>query len=108
MSTIELFKQRFNQYQAGNGSSALSAIRQNAFDAFNQMGIPTSRHEEWKYTRIGGAFNKDLQIPMSLHSTSISSSDLDVLRLPGHDRANELVFVNGMFSFSLSSILISS
>ncbi len=104
MSTIELFKERFNQYRSGNGTSGLSTIRQNAFDAFNQLGIPTSRHEEWKYTRIGGEFNKEHQIPVSQASTSISSFDLDALRLPGHDQANELVFVNGLFSFSLSSI----
>ena len=104
MSTIETFKERFNQYQAGNGTSGLTTIRRNAFDTFNQMGIPTSRHEEWKYTRIGGVFNKEHQIPVSEANTSISSADLDALRLPGHDRANELVFVNGLFSFSLSSI----
>jgi Fe-S cluster assembly protein SufD len=104
MNTLELFKERFNQYRAGNGSSGLSTIRQNAFDAFNLMGIPTSRNEEWKYTRIGGVFNKELQIPISQASTSISSFDLESLRLPGHDRANELVFINGLFSFSLSSI----
>jgi len=104
MSTIETFKERFNQYQAGNGTSGLTTIRRNAFDTFNQMGIPTSRHEEWKYTRIGGVFNKEHQIPASESNSSISSVDLDALRLPGHDRANELVFVNGLFSFSLSLI----
>ena len=104
MGTIESFKERFNQYQAGNGTSGLNTIRQNAFEAFNKMGIPTSRHEEWKYTRIGGVFNKELQIPLNRVNTSISSLDVDALRLPGHDRANELVFVNGLFSFSLSSI----
>ena len=104
MSTIETFKERFNQYQTGNGTSGLTTIRRNAFDTFNEMGIPTTRHEEWKYTRIGGVFNKEHQIPASESNSSISSVDLDALRLPGHDRANELVFVNGLFSFTLSSI----
>jgi len=104
MSTIELFKDRFNQYQAANSVTALSTVRQKAFDVLNQVGIPTSRHEEWKYTRIGGVFNKELQIPLSQISVSLSSFDLDHLRLPGHERANELVFINGMFSFGLSSI----
>ena len=104
MSTIELFKERFNQFQAGNGTSGLSAIRQNAFNAFNVMGIPTTRHEEWKYTRIGGVFNKEHQIPVSQSVTSFTRLDLDPLRLPGHDKANELVFINGLFSLPLSSI----
>ncbi|HYJ38974.1 MAG TPA: hypothetical protein VEV87_10170, partial [Chitinophagaceae bacterium] len=104
MSTIELFKERFNQFQAGSDTSGLSAIRQNAFNAFNLMGIPTSRHEEWKYTRIGGIFNKEHQIPATQIGATFTSLDLDPIRLPGHDQANELVFMNGLFSFSLSSI----
>jgi len=103
MSTIELFKEGFKQYQSGNGTSGLNTIRQKAFNDLNEMGIPTSRHEEWKYTRIGGVFNKEFQIPFG-PASSISSIDLDTLRLPGHEQANELVFINGLFSFSLSSI----
>ena len=104
MSTVELFKERFNQFQVENGSSGLSGLRQNAFNAFNGMGIPTSRHEEWKYTRIGGVFNTAYQIPYTGSGTSVSPVDLDTLRLPGHGLANELVFIDGLFSFSLSTI----
>lgn len=34
----------------------------------------------------------------------MSLKDLDDIRLPGHEQANELVFVNGIFSFPLSTI----
>ena len=59
MNTIDTIKAKYYQMQSNNGSSVLTPVEQRAFDAFNTMGIPTVKHEEWKYTRIGGAFNKD-------------------------------------------------
>src|SRR2546423_732158 len=104
MNTIEFFKERFEQLQSLNGNNLLGEVRRDAFNTFSLMGIPTTRHEEWKYTRIGGLFNKEYQFPIRQLTSSISSTDLDPLRLPGHERANELVFVNGAFSLSLSVI----
>jgi len=103
MNTIEYFKERFDQLQRENSDSGLKFIRQKAFDSFTRLGIPV-RHEEWKYTRISSLFNKEYNFPASEITTSISWADLDTLRLPGHEQANELVFVNGIFSFPLSTI----
>src|SRR5258705_6787676 len=101
MNTIEYFKEHFDQLQPDNN---LDALRQSAFNAFNKMGIPTAKHEEWKYTRIAGLFNKEYQFPASQTITEISAADIDPLRLPGHEQANELIFINGLFSFPHSSI----
>ncbi len=101
---IDYFKERFDQWQPGNGHNGFGAIRQEAFNAFSKMGIPTSKNEEWKYTRIAGLFNKEYQFPQDALTTSVTAKDLDGLRLPGFEQANELVFVNGFFSFPLSVI----
>ena len=90
--------------QAGSNDNGLGAIRQNAFNAFSKMGIPTAKHEEWKYTRIGSLFNKEYELPADQTAELLSAADLTPVRLPGHEQANELVFVNGVFSFSLSTI----
>ena len=103
MNTIEYFKEKFDRLQSANKDSGLAAIRQNAFDAFNKMGIPV-RHEEWKYTRISSLFNKEYNFSVTPIATSVSLNDLNTVRLPGHEQANELVFVNGIFSFTLSTI----
>ena len=103
MNTIEYFKERFDQLQADNSDSGLRAIRQKAFDSFTRLGIPL-RHEEWKYTRINSLFNKEYNLFSGQIPTSVSLGDLDAIRLPAHEEANELVFVNGMFSFALSTI----
>ncbi len=102
MNTIEYFKERFEQLHSDNGSDGISSLRESAFNAFCKMGIPTVKHEEWRYTRISGLFNKEYEFP--LLPVNISEQDLNAVRLPGYEQANELVFVNGVFSFSLSVI----
>jgi Fe-S cluster assembly protein SufD len=103
MTTIEYIKDHFDQLRAANADSSLHGIRQNSFDDFIRMGIPV-RHEEWKYTRINSLFNKEYKFAVSQIATSVSGKDLEAVRLPGHEQANELVFVNGIFSFALSTI----
>src|SRR5689334_2926550 len=103
MDTTVYLKERFNQLQATGKGSSLDAIRTHAFQAFSQMGIPSVRNEEWKYTRIGGLFNKEYQLPI-YPDTTITTEEINAIRLPGHEAANELVFVNGIFSVPLSNI----
>lgn len=103
MNTIENIKVRFDQLQSDTKNGVLADIRKTAFADFNRMGIPI-RHEEWKYTRISGLFNKDYKFPANDVSKSLSSKDLEAIRLPGYDQANELFFINGSFSTVLSVI----
>ncbi len=98
------FKERFDQLQLADKNNGLDAVRQNAFDDFNKFGIPTAKHEEWKYTRIGGLFNKEYLFPQTAADAVLSAAKLDAVRLPGHEEANELIFVNGIFSFALSTV----
>src|SRR5664279_3102469 len=104
MNTIAYFKERFDQIQPHDDHGSLDILREHAFNTFSLLGIPGSKHEEWKYTRVAGLFNKEFQIPAGPLTGSITIDDLDRLRLPGFQEANELVFVNGFYSFSLSRI----
>jgi Fe-S cluster assembly protein SufD len=101
MNTIENIKERFGKLHSQNNDGQLATMRQHAFDAFNKMGVPTSKNEEWKYTRIGTLFNKEFDIARNV---GITSADVAAYHLPGHDDANALVFVNGEFSPSLSLV----
>ena len=89
-----------DQYQQ-QSSESLGLIRSKAMDDFRKMGIPGSRHEEWKYTRVSGIFNKDLHF--GIHS-EIRPADISSYRLPGHDKAIELFFINGFFNAELSTL----
>jgi Fe-S cluster assembly protein SufD len=101
MTTIENIKERFEQLQSQN-KNGLGTIRRNAFEDFNSMGIPTVKHEEWKYTRISKVFNNEFNLP--LIANELSPEDLNAIRLPGYEEANELFFINGIFSFGQSVI----
>ena len=103
MNTIEYIKEQFDQLQSETKDGMLHAIRKNAFADFTKMGIPV-RHEEWKYTRINGLFNKDYKFPASNPTRSLSTKDLESIHLPGYEQANELIFINGVFSTNLSLI----
>ena len=103
MSTLENIKEQFQQIHSRKENSDLKKVELNAFNDLNRLGIPTSRNEEWKYTRIGSVFNKEFQYAPHI-ITEISSVDLDIFRLPGSENANELVFVNGIYNEKLSVI----
>lgn len=104
MSTIENIKEKYRQLLSGNGISVLTPIEQNAFNTFNTLGIPTVKNEEWKYTRISMVFNKEYAFNPENLSSSLTENDLDSIRFPGNQDANELVFVNGLYSPRLSTI----
>ena len=104
MNTNIYFKEHFDELQSADTKSGLDSIRQNAFNEFNRMGIPSIKQEAWKYTRISRLFEKDYQYNVKAGTTSITGADIDAVRMPGHETANELFFINGIFSLSLSSI----
>ncbi len=104
MSTTANFKEQFDRLQSANRDSSLYAIRENAFQTFTKIGVPGNKHEEWKYTPVSLLFNKEYQLADERHIPSLTPEELDELRLPGHQEASELVFINGLFSFPLSTI----
>ncbi|MDQ6609621.1 MAG: Fe-S cluster assembly protein SufD [Bacteroidota bacterium] len=104
MTMIEIIKERYNELQSKNGSSVLTPIEQKAFRVFDKIGVPTVKNEEWKYTRIGNLFNKEYSLATEKAMTAFSAKDFDTVRLPGYQGANELVFVNGVYSVQLSTI----
>lgn len=102
MDTITYFKERFEQLQANPVDTHIKAIRDEAFSEFEQTGIPTVKHEEWKYTRINDFFGKDYHFTTDLKAQSFTAADLEKLQLPGHEEANLIVFINGHFHPELS------
>jgi len=102
MNNTTYLKDYFDNIQLSD-NNRLSSIRKAAFQSFDTLGIPTVRHEEWKYTRISSLFNKEFQISSS-SAGSLNASDVDSLRLPGHEDASELFFINGIYAAGLSAI----
>ena len=81
----------------------LSVVRKSALDEFKTLGIPSARHEEWKYTPIKTKLRDNLQL-IDSHSSLVRE---DAVLPPfsfSHDPGQRLVFINGIFSIEHSNI----
>ncbi|PHR47101.1 MAG: Fe-S cluster assembly protein SufD [Fluviicola sp.] len=73
-----------------------TSIRKEALQALNGMDFPTTRVEEWKYTRVGRITNKTFQ-------QEERKANIEKYKITNLD-AHLVVFVNGYFDASLSTI----
>lgn len=90
-------------YRASSAAQgALAGFNASSWADFQTYGIPPVKHEEWKYARVSSLFRDDLQLPPA--APQVTTADIDALRLPGHENATELVFINGQYISSLSNI----
>jgi Fe-S cluster assembly protein SufD len=100
MSLTETIQNKYSELNAIAGNGLLGSMREKAFEFYNKAGIPTSRNEEWKYTRLTSLTNKNY----ALHTTAVLPSDevLKSIRLKSENAAG-LFFVNGVFIKEISS-----
>lgn len=104
MIDLTYFRTQFEQLQQEDPVGSIAVIREESFDTFNKTGLPTYKTEEWKYTGVSSLFEPAYRSVKHM----LTATDIDALRMPGHHKANELVFVNGLFDATLSSILSNS
>lgn len=86
----------------GNGQSWLHPIRREAMARFSELGFPTPRDEDWKFTNV----TPIAQTPFTLAEegrVELSSRDLVQFLIPGL-ACSLLVFVNGRYSPALSML----
>src|SRR6185437_9412211 len=101
---LEYLGEKFNQLQTIDPDNFLTDVRREGFKNFNKKGLPTFKNEEWKYTSVSDLFKKEYHLTEDEVNTGISKSQVDEIRLPGFENANELVFANGKFVPELSTI----
>ena len=87
-----------------NGASAtlLAGARQEAMDRFLEMGFPTTRDEDWRYTRLDPIWKTEFEPALAGPSDGISAADVDASS-PFDDSSIQLVFINGHYAEELSS-----
>lgn len=84
-----------NINKAYQSTTALDQIKTRALADFNKYGIPTVKHEEWKYTRVGGLF----QTPFEIQPKSSIEPELLLQHLlPCSKDGYTINFENGIFS----------
>jgi Fe-S cluster assembly protein SufD len=96
----EFFIREFENFRSpGNG--LLSGIRKKAIDSFTELGFPTQKNEEWKYTNVSPILNTSFRFPQQ--DLCLTLQDIRPFCIAGKDSIR-LVFENGKFNPALSSI----
>lgn len=97
MSLIEKIETEFKSVANTNNS----ALRKTAFDAFRKLGIPSSRHEEWKYTNIKTKLNETVSLVAADSEVNPVVKNY-IASLPPY--AFRIIFLNGIFHPELSIV----
>ncbi len=84
-------------------STAIDKIRTSAIHQFVNLDVPTTKHEEWKYTNLKNLVNKTYQFPSP--SISDTSKYTPFINQYDEEQANILVFVNGIYVQALSRVI---
>jgi len=95
--------QLLNQRQALNwqGGAWLSELRDRAVTQVQQLTLPTTRDEEWRFTDLSSLQQMTFQSPTE--QVEVAGSYLDSLVLP-EAAGSRLVFINGDYAPDLSSL----
>lgn len=85
----------------GERKAPIHQLRRAALKQFEQLGFPTLRHEEWKYSNVSSLIKEDFDLDTT---SSLTIDDLAPLEIPNLE-GNLLYFVNGRYHPELSRIV---
>jgi Fe-S cluster assembly protein SufD len=104
----ERYLSAFRSYQkngAGRGPAWLKELRESAIASFGELGFPTVRDEDWKYTNIEPIVSTTFERSRRIGKNSAAVEANEIFALAFTDSAaNRLVFINGAYSPELSSL----
>jgi Fe-S cluster assembly protein SufD len=97
IDSFRKFEDRLN----GQSSSEVHRLRKQALKSFQDLGYPTTKHEEWKYTNVSPLIDQNFELSQPYLPGSLSKENIKQFQFPGlEDRT--LVFVNGHYASELS------
>ena len=100
---IEWYLSSFEAFERGlNGKSKLPVhlLRKAAIARFAEMGFPTTRNEDWRFTNITPIVRTEFKPAVRLSNQKVSLKDIERFML---GECHRLVFLNGHFAPELSS-----
>lgn len=98
-SYLETFSQ-FENGAAGNGAGWLRSIRRGAIARFSELGFPTTRDEDWRFTNVAAIADTSFSLPQD-GRVELGPQALEPFRFSG-SACSQLVFVNGRYVPRLS------
>ena len=102
MALLENIQNNFTEFLSALKSSSLDENRKSAINKFFQLGFPTKKDEEYRFTNLKEITEKNYSFfPKPEHS--ISQSQIDELHL-GEEDFDWITFVNGKYTAELSKV----
>ncbi|HXA75707.1 MAG TPA: Fe-S cluster assembly protein SufD [Candidatus Acidoferrales bacterium] len=102
--TIAKYAESFDGFEksaASRDPSWLRKLRQDGFARFSEVGFPTTRDEDWRFTNPGAISKTPFHLIRNGHSLPLQK-DIEQFRMPGV--GCQLVFVDGRFAPGLSAV----
>ena len=99
------YRETFRALQESRGveSSWLNHLRQNAMERFAELGFPSVKEEEWKYTNVAAIARSNFQPAGSSELQQNLGAELAPGSVP-EARSSQMVFVDGILRSDLSSL----
>jgi Fe-S cluster assembly protein SufD len=106
MADKDTYIANFKQYEASAAASApawVREIRNSAIDRFAEQGFPTTKNEDWRFTRVRPLLQHDFRLLDEFSQNGFSAERLGDLSFRDTG-CHRLVFLNGHFAENLSSV----
>ncbi len=85
------------------GSPAVIAVRREAFETYERLGLPHRRIEEWKYTDLRALVGEVLPLAAAPDAAALKRA-ADAVKAHAIAGARKLVLVDGVFAADLSDL----
>src|SRR6516164_5297417 len=93
----KLYRSHFDQVEKErDGSVRLHGLRQDALTRFEELGFPSVRDEDWKFTSLAPLAKVPFRPAKRAAAGELSLAQLEQATLPLSE-AQRLVFLNGAF-----------
>jgi Fe-S cluster assembly protein SufD len=99
MDATTILQNAFERQASHSGN--LDTFHSENWKNFSEWGLPAIKHEEWRYARIRNVFNDKMILN---GSTSLNADNIKTHLLEGNLSKNAIVFTNGVYNASLSTI----
>jgi Fe-S cluster assembly protein SufD len=96
---------QFEKQSAGKAPAWLQRLRTTAIDRFAELGFPTLKDEEWRFTNVAPLTRVPFQLAPAFElDRQLTAAFNRVVPEPGQSKSSRLVFLNGRYAPKLSSL----
>jgi Fe-S cluster assembly protein SufD len=96
--------EKLDRLQVQDWPAWLAPVRKAAFERFSDLGFPTIRHEDWRFTNVSALAKLPLKPVLEYSRDGVSNEQLERFHF-SRIEGPRLVFINGHYSPELSAPL---